>query len=93
MPTLKLTLAYEGSAYVGWQRQPNGPSIQGCLEAALGEIEKCAVSVVGAGRTDAGVHALGQVAGARLVKDIGPTAVVRAVNARLPADILSLIHI
>ncbi len=87
MPTLKLTLAYEGSAYVGWQRQPNGPSIQGCLESALGEIEKCAVPVVGAGRTDAGVHALAQVAGVRLVQDIGPTALVRAVNARLPADI------
>ena len=54
MRTLKLTLAYEGSAYVGGQRQPNGPSIQGCLETALGEIEKCAVAVVGARRGRAG---------------------------------------
>ncbi len=87
MRTLKLTLAYEGSAYVGWQRQLNGLSIQGCLEAALGEIEKCPVPVIGAGRTDAGVHALGQVAGVRLAQDIEPGALVRAVNARLPADI------
>ena len=62
MRSLKLTLAYEGTGYVGWQRQLNGPSIQECLETALAEIEGAPVAVVGAGRTDAGVHALGQVA-------------------------------
>jgi tRNA pseudouridine38-40 synthase len=87
MRTLKLTIAYEGAAYVGWQRQSNGSSIQGCLEAALAEIEGHAVAVVGAGRTDAGVHALGQVASVQLRHQIAPDALVRAVNARLPQDV------
>ena len=87
MRTLKLTIAYEGTAYVGWQRQLNGSSIQGCLEAALVEIEGAPVTVVGAGRTDAGVHAFGQVASVQLRHQIVPDALVRAVNARLPLDI------
>ena len=62
MRTLKITLAYDGTAYVGWQRQAAGTSIQGLLEAAIARIEGDAVTVAGAGRTDAGVHALGQVA-------------------------------
>ena len=87
MRTLKLTIAYEGTAYVGWQRQSNGPSIQGCLEAAVAEIEGAPVDVVGAGRTDAGVHALAQVAAVRLRHDIPPEALVRALNARLFSDV------
>ena len=87
MRTLKLTVAYDGTAYVGWQRQPAGLSIQGRLEAALGDLASTRVAVVGAGRTDAGVHALGQVAGVRLDLDIDPAALTRAVNARLPGDI------
>ena len=87
MRTLKITIAYEGTAYVGWQRQSNGSSIQGCLEAALAEIEGAPVAVVGAGRTDAGVHALGQVASVRLRHQIALDALQRAVNARLPSDI------
>jgi tRNA pseudouridine38-40 synthase len=87
MRTLKLTLAYEGTAYVGWQRQPNGTSIQGSLEAALATIEGRPVVAVGAGRTDAGVHALGQVASIQLSHQISPEALVRAVNARFPTDI------
>ncbi len=87
MRTFKLTVAYDGTAYVGWQRQAAGVSIQGCLEAALGDMAGAAVAVVGAGRTDAGVHALGQVAGVRLDVGIDPAALARAVNARLPADI------
>ena len=87
MRTLKLTIAYEGTAYVGWQRQPNGSSIQGCLEAALAQIEGAPVAVVGAGRTDAGVHAAGQVASVQLRHEITPDALLRAVNARLPSDI------
>ena len=85
--TLKLTIAYEGTEYVGWQRQSTGRSIQGCLESALAEIEGASVAVVGAGRTDAGVHALGQVASVQLRHQIAPAALVRAVNARLPSDI------
>ena len=87
MRTLKLTVAYDGTEYVGWQRQAAGASIQGCLEAALRDIEGAPVSVVGAGRTDAGVHALGQAAGVRLEAGIAPGALARALNARLPADI------
>lgn len=87
MRTFKLTLAYDGTDYVGWQRQAAGVSIQGCLESALGGVEGTPVPVVGAGRTDAGVHALGQVAGVRLGARIDPEALARAVNARLPADI------
>ena len=87
MRTLKLTVAYDGTEYVGWQRQAAGVSIQGCLETVLRDIEGAPVSVVGAGRTDAGVHALGQVAGVRLDARIEPGALARALNARLPGDI------
>ena len=87
MRTFKLTVAYDGTAYVGWQRQAAGTSIQGCLEAALRDLAGTAVAVVGAGRTDAGVHALGQVAGVRLDVRLDPGALGRAANARLPPDI------
>ncbi len=87
MRTLKLTVAYDGTEYVGWQRQAAGVSIQGCLETVLRDIEGARVSVVGAGRTDAGVHALGQVAGFRLAAGIDAGSLGRALNARLPADI------
>src|SRR5689334_18002499 len=69
---------------VGWQRQAAGTSIQGLLEEALRELDGRAVTVIGAGRTDAGVHALGQVAGFSLDRAILPEALLRAVNARLP---------
>ena len=87
MRNLKLTLAYDGTDYVGWQRQAAGRSIQGTLEAALAEIEGAPVTVVGAGRTDAGVHALAQVASVRMARDIEPRVLARALNAKLPADI------
>jgi tRNA pseudouridine38-40 synthase len=85
--TFKLTLAYDGTAYVGWQRQAAGTSIQGVLENALRELEGHAVAVAGAGRTDAGVHALGQVASCVLERAVEPAVIVRAANARLPADV------
>ena len=87
MRTLKLTVTYDGTDYVGWQRQDNGRSIQAVLEDALGEIEGRPVTIVGAGRTDAGVHALGQVASVELTRDIEPPTLKRALNAKLPADI------
>ena len=62
MARFKLTLEYDGAPFVGWQRQDNGPSVQAALEDALRALTGRAVEVVGAGRTDAGVHALGQVA-------------------------------
>ncbi len=85
--TLKLTLQYDGTDYVGWQRQAEGVSIQGLLEDALKPIEGAAVTVHGAGRTDAGVHALGQVASVRLSATLDGTTLARALNAVLPLDV------
>ncbi len=85
--TLKFTLQYDGSDYVGWQRQPNGASIQGVLEDALAPIEGGPVTVHGAGRTDAGVHALGQVASAIVVNALDERTLARALNAVLPLDV------
>lgn len=90
MRTLKLTLAYDGTNYVGWQRQENGVSIQQHLEEAFAPIagtDGRGPTVVGAGRTDAGVHALGQVASVTTDISLDPAAVGRALNVRLPLDI------
>ena len=87
MRTIKLTVAYDGTDYVGWQRQARGRSIQGELERAFAEIEGRPVRVAGAGRTDAGVHALGQVASVQLAHRIETSVLVRAINAKLPPDI------
>lgn len=84
MTHLKLTLAYDGAAFVGWQRQSEGESIQQLLEDALARLDKQPVTVHGAGRTDAGVHALAQVASVTLARDIDPDTVRRALNAHLP---------
>jgi tRNA pseudouridine38-40 synthase len=87
MRTLKLTLAYDGARFVGWQRQAEGESIQGVLEDALARFEGTAVTVHGAGRTDAGVHALGQVASVRLTCGHGVETLARALNAQFPEDL------
>ncbi len=87
MRTLKLTVQYDGTAYVGWQRQSNGPSVQGLIEQALKPIEGCDVSVHGAGRTDAGVHALGQVASVVVENALAGPKLARALNAVLPPDV------
>jgi tRNA pseudouridine38-40 synthase len=87
MRTFKLTLQYDGTDYVGWQRQPNGVSIQELIERAIEPIEGRPVTVVGAGRTDAGVHALGQVASVQLEATIDAAALGRALNATLPEDV------
>jgi len=87
MRMLKLTVAYDGSVYVGWQRQADGTSIQGLIEEALARIEGQPVTVTGAGRTDAGVHALGQVASARVATTHSGETYVRALNAALPEDV------
>ena len=85
--TLKLTLAYDGTDFVGWQRQAEGVSIQGLVEDALSAIEGRRVTVVGAGRTDAGVHALGQVASVVLAHPLDTASLQRALNAMLAADV------
>ena len=87
MPSFRLTIAYDGTDFVGWQRQASGVSIQGVLEEALSILDGRDVAVMGAGRTDAGVHARGQVASITLVREIDAAAVVRAVNARLPQTV------
>jgi tRNA pseudouridine38-40 synthase len=84
MPTFKITVAYDGTDYVGWQRQANGVSVQALIEEALREIDGRAVAVAAAGRTDSGVHALGQVAAFTIERALPPDTVVRAVNAYLP---------
>jgi tRNA pseudouridine38-40 synthase len=84
MRTIKLIVAYDGTDYVGWQRQANGESIQGLLEDALSKIDGRAVTVHGAGRTDAGVHATGQTASARIACAHDEATLLRALNANLP---------
>lgn len=85
--TLRLLLAYDGHGFVGWQRQAAGRSVQGVLEEALSRIEGHPVTITGAGRTDAGVHALGQVASLVLDHSIPLGDLTRALNATLPADV------
>ena len=85
--TLKLIISYDGTRFVGWQRQAHGVSIQGLLEDALARFEGGAVSVQGAGRTDAGVHALGQVASVQVTCEHTTDALARGVNACLPPDV------
>ena len=87
MRTIRLTIQYDGTEFVGWQRQARGSSIQGAIEDALSRIDAQPVTVHGAGRTDAGVHALGQVASARLVSAIDNDTLARALNANLPVTI------
>jgi tRNA pseudouridine38-40 synthase len=85
--TLKLTICYDGTHLVGWQRQAEGESVQGLLEQALARLEGTAVTVHGAGRTDAGVHALGQVASVQLTCAHSPEVLRRALNASLPSEV------
>ncbi|HEY5626338.1 MAG TPA: tRNA pseudouridine(38-40) synthase TruA, partial [Nitrospira sp.] len=72
MRTIKLVVEYDGTRYAGWQRQPDQPTIQEALETAINQLTQHNVSVIGAGRTDAGVHALGQVASFRIDRDWTP---------------------
>ncbi len=87
MRTLKLTIAYDGTRLVGWQRQSAGESVQGLLEDALTRLEGGPVTVHGAGRTDAGVHAIGQVASVQLTCSHDTATLARALNAQLTADV------
>ena len=83
MPRYKLTIEYDGAPFVGWQIQDNGPSVQGVLAAAFEAFCGAKASVQGAGRTDAGVHALGQVGHVDLAKDWDEDTVRDALNAHL----------
>lgn len=83
MPRFKLTIEYDGTPFVGWQRQDNGLSVQAALEAAARGYCQVDAVVHGAGRTDAGVHALAQVAHVDLPRDDRPEVVANALNAHL----------
>jgi tRNA pseudouridine38-40 synthase len=96
MPRYKLTIEYDGSPFVGWQVQDNGPSVQGVLAAAVEAFCGEKVSVHGAGRTDAGVHALGQVGHVDLAKDWDDDTVRDALNAHLrphPVAVIAAEHV
>ena len=88
MQNVKLVLRYEGTRYSGWQKQKNTENtIQGKLEKLIGQITGETVEVHGSGRTDAGVHALGQVANVKLRGSIKPDELMHRLNAILPEDI------
>jgi len=96
MPRYKLTLEYDGTPYVGWQMQDNGPTVQGFLTDAIAAFAGERAAVQGAGRTDAGVHALGQVAHVDLAKDWDDDTVRDAINFHLrprPIAVLSAAHV
>jgi tRNA pseudouridine38-40 synthase len=93
MPRFKLVIEYDGAPYVGWQRQANGLSVQEAIETALTALCGETIAIRGAGRTDAGVHASGQVAHADLARDWRPDRLREALNAHLrpqPIAILSV---
>lgn len=88
MRYLKLTIAYDGRGFVGWQVQPNGKTIQGELESAWRAFTGETLRITGSGRTDSGVHALGQVASLKTESTMPAKAIRLALNAHLPATIV-----
>lgn len=92
MPRYKLTLEYDGGPYAGWQRQDNDPSVQEALEKAATKLDGAPVIVQGAGRTDSGVHALGQVAHLDLVKDLAEDKVRDALNFHLKPNPIAVLQ-
>ncbi|MBF0319023.1 MAG: tRNA pseudouridine(38-40) synthase TruA [Nitrospirae bacterium] len=87
MKQISLVIQYDGTNYRGWQRQPNAPTLQGLIEEALCKITGRATALTGAGRTDSGVHALGQCASFSTEGSLPPEIFQRALNAMLPCDI------
>jgi tRNA pseudouridine38-40 synthase len=88
MPTFKLTLAYDGTDFAGWQRQPAARTVQGELEAAIERITQARSKCIASGRTDAGVHALGQVVSFQSETKLDGPSLTTALNAELPKDML-----
>ncbi len=88
--TLRLTISYDGTAYAGWQWQPRQQTLQGTLEEALAKITGESIRVTASGRTDAGVHALGQVVSFRTHSPLAPQVFQKALNAELPRDMAVL---
>jgi tRNA pseudouridine38-40 synthase len=88
MRNIRLTLAYDGTRYIGWQIQPKGLSVQGTVEAALREFTGFETSLIAAGRTDAGVHALGQIVNFRTESTIPCRGFRAGLHRFFPSDIL-----
>ena len=85
--TVQLVLHYDGAAFSGWQRQPGERTVQGVLEETVGRLCSARIPVIGAGRTDAGVHARGQAAGLRVPEKWTSQALRKSMNAILPDDV------
>ncbi len=85
---LKLTIEYDGTNYHGWQRQPNGSSIQQKIESAIEKMTRQKITLIGSGRTDAGVHALGQTANFTCDTRLAPGELQNGLNSLLPGDIV-----
>ncbi len=90
MRTFRLTLAYDGTRYAGWQSQAGQLTLQDTLEQAIQRITRETIRVVASGRTDAGVHALGQVVSFQLETQLEPRVLQKALNAELPDDMAVL---
>ncbi len=91
MPRYALKVEYHGKPFAGWQRQADQPSVQGTIEAALAKLEPCYHTIAAAGRTDAGVHALGQVAHCDMEKDWDPFRLAGALNYHLKPAPVSIV--
>ena len=87
MRNIKVTIEYDGTNYHGWQIQPNAITIQAAIQDALAKITKTQTPIIGAGRTDTGVHAAGQVANFHTSSQMPPIAFQKGLNATLPRDI------
>jgi tRNA pseudouridine38-40 synthase len=87
MQNIRLTLAFDGTKYHGWQIQSNLPTVQGCLSEAIFKVAQERVTLTGSGRTDAGTHARGLVANFVTGSKIAPAQLARAINGLLPYDI------
>ncbi len=92
MRWLKLTVAYDGTNYAGWQIQPDSPTVQEVIETAWREITQETISITAAGRTDAGVHALGQVIGVATESPLSKNNLHQGLNALLPNDV-AVMHV
>jgi tRNA pseudouridine38-40 synthase len=88
MRNIRLTIAYDGSSYVGWQVQPNGPTVQVAVEKAIKKLTGLDANVLSAGRTDSGVHALGQVASFQTESTIPLEGFRKALHKFLPDDVI-----